>query len=253
MAIIDELDSRCVEEAHRRLQRGEVVIVPTDTVYGLAVDAANAQAVEELFKLKRRPVERGIAVLVSDLTAAEKLVKLHSITYHIAQTFWPGPLTLVAERTEQARFALPHLGIGNTLGVRVPNNDLVRQLAKGQPLAVTSANFHGEPTPYTSEALAQIFPSVGLIVNGNASLPGVNSSGVNLGVNSCSSKGGACSTERSLCKESSTVVDVTGMSPVLPGMSSAMSSAATVVSPVLLRAGPITIAQIMQCIKDAQK
>lgn len=232
MAIVDELDGRCVEEACRRLQRGEVVVVPTDTVYGLAVDAANAQAVEELFRLKRRPVERGIAVLVSDLTAAEKLVKLHSITCHIAQTFWPGPLTLVAERTERARVALPHLGVGNTLGVRVPDNGLVRQLAKGRPLAVTSANFHGEPTPDTSETLAQMFPSVGLIVNGSASSSRESASGVNpSGVSSCSSKRRACSTERRLWKTSSTVVDVTG------------------ISPVLLREGPITIVQIMQCIK----
>ena len=136
--------SEAIAAALGALGRGEPVAVPTDTVYGLAADAANARAVRELFELKERPEDRGIAVLVADLAAAETLVELTWQARRLAQRCWPGPLTIVAARMPEAP---PHLGIGDTIGVRLPDDEILRAIAGSGPLAVTSANLHAGSTP----------------------------------------------------------------------------------------------------------
>lgn len=165
------------------LRAGEPVGVPTDTVYGLAADAADADAIQRLFELKQRPEDRSIAVLVADLTAAETLVRLTPPARRLAERFWPGPLTIVAARRPEAP---PHLGTGDTIGVRVPDDDIMRAIAGPAPLAVTSANLHGGPTPSTASGVAELFPTLDLVVDGGPR-PGA----------------------------SSTVVDMTGSAPVV--------------------------------------
>ena len=175
-------DPAALEWAAELLRRGEAVALPTDTVYGLAVRAADASAQHRLFELKRRPRQFSIAVLVSDLAAAEMLVRLTPSARLVAQRFWPGPLTLVAElRPDAPR----HLGDGATLGVRVADEPLVRRLAAPPStagagagagadaavsavgaLAVTSANIHGETTATTAEELAAQFPQLELVIDG---------------------------------------------------------------------------------------
>lgn len=172
-----------VTAALAALQDGEPVGVPTDTVYGLAADAADADAIQRLFDLKERPADRSIAVLVADLAGAETLVEVNLSARRLADRFWPGPLTVVAGRTAEAP---SHLGSGSTIGVRVPDDDIMRAIAGPGPLAVTSANLHGGPTPATAQGVADLFPTLSLIVDGGPR-PGA----------------------------SSTVVDVTGAIPVI--------------------------------------
>ncbi len=152
-----------IAAAAAALRAGEPVGVPTDTVYGLAADAADADAIQRLFELKERPVDRSIAVLVADLAAAETLVRLTPPARRLAERFWPGPLTIVAARRPEAP---PHLGTGATIGVRVPDDDIMRAIAGPAPLAVTSANLHGGPTPSTAQGVAELFPALGLVVDG---------------------------------------------------------------------------------------
>ena len=168
--------SRATAAAAEALRRGEVVGVPTDTVYGLAVDAAHVEAIQQLFELKERPVDRSIAVLVADLAGAESLVEFTAKARRLAERFWPGPLTIVAPR----RPAAPaHLGTGVTIGVRLPDDAIMRAVADPAPLAVTSANLHGEPTPATADGLAELFPTLGLIVDGGPR-PGASSTVVDM-------------------------------------------------------------------------
>lgn len=172
-----------VAAALSALRDGEPVGVPTDTVYGLAVDAASAGAIQQLFELKQRPEDRSIAVLVADVSAAAALVELDGPAQRLAEHFWPGPLTIVAARTPSAP---PHLGAGSTIGVRLPGDDVMQAIAGPAPLAVTSANLHGGPTPSTAQSVADLFPTLSLIVDGGPR-PGA----------------------------SSTVVDVTGSTPAV--------------------------------------
>ena len=191
-----EQRATAVAAALAALRDGEPVAVPTDTVYGLAAGASNPSAVHKLFELKGRPAERRIAVLVADQASAESLVLLTPQARRLAERYWPGPLTLVADR---ASGAPSHLGDGATIGVRVPDEEVVRAIAASHgPLAVTSANLHGAPTPSTAQDVAEQFPTLRLVIDGGTR-PGA----------------------------SSTVVDVTGTTPVV------------------LREGPISLDQIL--------
>jgi len=166
-----EQRAAAVAEALDLLRGGEPVGVPTDTVYGLAADAADADAIQQLFELKERPADRSIAVLVSDLVAAETLVHFTPQARRLAEHFWPGPLTIVAERRSGAP---AHLGTGATIGVRLPDDDIMRSIAAPGPVAVTSANLHGGPTPSTAQGVAQLFPVLSLVVDGGRR-PGTSS------------------------------------------------------------------------------
>ena len=172
-----------VAAALSELRDGEPVGVPTDTVYGLAVGAADVGAIEQLFELKQRPADRTIAVLVADVAAAASLVELDEPARRLAEHFWPGPLTIVAARTASAP---PHLGKGSTIGVRLPDDDTMQAIAGPGPLAVTSANLHGGLTPATAQGVADLFPTLSLVIDGGPR-PGA----------------------------SSTVVDVTGSTPAV--------------------------------------
>jgi tRNA threonylcarbamoyl adenosine modification protein (Sua5/YciO/YrdC/YwlC family) len=168
--------SRAVAAAVEALQRGEVVGVPTDTVYGLAVEAGDADAIQRLFELKDRPADRSIAVLVADLAGAESLVEFTASARRLAERFWPGPLTIVA----QSRPTAPaHLGTGTTIGVRLPDDKIMRAIAAPGPLAVTSANLHGGPTPSTAQGVAEMFPALGLVIDGGPR-PGASSTVVDM-------------------------------------------------------------------------
>ena len=158
------------------LRAGKPVGVPTDTVYGLAADAGDADAIQRLFELKERPADRSIAVLVADVAAAAALVELDAPARRLAEHFWPGPLTIVAARTPTAP---PHLGKGSTIGVRLPGDDVMQAIAGPGPLAVTSANLHGGPTPSTAQGVAELFPTLGLVVDGGPR-PGASSTVVDV-------------------------------------------------------------------------
>ena len=136
-------DDTVVAEAAERLQRGEVVGVPTDTVYGLAVDPWSEQAVAALFEMKGRPRGKPIGLLVGSVEQAEEIVDLDGARA-LAESHWPGALTLVV----RPRVLIPDW-IGDralgTVGVRVPDHDLLRRLLlRVGPLAVTSANLSGQ-------------------------------------------------------------------------------------------------------------
>ena len=172
---LEERES-AVAAALAALRRGEPVGVPTDTVYGLAADAADTDAIQQLFELKERPADRSIAVLVADLAAAGTLVQFTAQAQRLAERFWPGPLTIVAARRSEAP---PHLGTGATIGVRLPDDVIVRASAAPGPLAVTSANLHGGPTPATAAGVAELFPALRLVIDGGPR-PGASSTVVDM-------------------------------------------------------------------------
>ncbi len=145
------------------LEAGLPVVIPTDTVYGLAALATDADAVAALFALKRRPVDAQIAALVADVVQAEELVELGEEGRVLADAFWPGALTIVATRRPAIELAI---GDQHTVGVRCPANDLIRSIARlTGPVATTSANRHGRPAPSTAEEIAELFPSVGVVID----------------------------------------------------------------------------------------
>lgn len=156
--------SDATDAAIEAIQRGEIVVLPTDTVYGIAASAFDATALKAIFAVKNRPYDRHVAVLVADRLQAASLIETSRLFDALAAAFWPGPLTLVATRRPDAVTAV---GDDTSVGVRCPDHWFVREVAKKVgPLATTSANTHGDSSPPTAAAVADILPMIGLIVDG---------------------------------------------------------------------------------------
>jgi tRNA threonylcarbamoyl adenosine modification protein (Sua5/YciO/YrdC/YwlC family) len=160
--------------AAEALRDGQVVVVPTDTVYGVGVGAWDAVALDRLFRLKGRDRGKPVAVLVADLDQAERIGRFDAVSRRLAERFWPGALTIVLAR--QPAFTSRLGGDRTSVGLRCPHHPaLVALLAEVGPLAVTSANRSGRPTPSTAaEAAAELDGEVAVVVDGGT-LAGVAS------------------------------------------------------------------------------
>ena len=149
------------------LRAGGVVLLPTDTVYGLAVSTKVPGATARLFELKGRHRDVPIAVLVADPDQAWRLAAapLPESARRLAARWWPGALTLVVAR--DAAWTVDLGGDPATVGLRCPDQELVRSLCRAVgPLATTSANRHAEPTPATAREAAAAVGHTGLVVDG---------------------------------------------------------------------------------------
>jgi tRNA threonylcarbamoyl adenosine modification protein (Sua5/YciO/YrdC/YwlC family) len=130
------------------LAAGQLAVIPTDSVYGVAADPSLPRAVDRLFAAKGRPRSLAIPVLVASLSHVKRLVEVDARAERAMGAFWPGPLTLVLRRKPGAGWDLG--GAGDTLAVRMPDHAVALELlTQAGPLAVTSANRSGEPTPRT--------------------------------------------------------------------------------------------------------
>lgn len=171
------------EPALALLAAGEVVAVPTETVYGLAGDATNGEAVARIFEAKGRPRFNPLIVHVCDLDMARKIAVFDAASLKLAQRFWPGPLTLVLKLREDCGIhPLVTAGL-DTVALRMPQG-FARELiaALGRPLAAPSANSSGRISPTTAQAVADdLGARIRLVANGGATPVGLESTIVKAG------------------------------------------------------------------------
>ena len=133
------------------IKSGEVVGMPTETVYGLAANAFDEVAVKKIFEAKKRPADNPLIVHIADIEMLKGLVKdIPAIAFDVCKRFWPGPLTVVLPKIDR----IPSVTSGGleTVGIRLPSNEVARELirASGLPLAAPSANLSGSPSPTTA-------------------------------------------------------------------------------------------------------
>ena len=144
------------------LTRGSVIAIPTDTFYGLAADPFNLSAVDEIYRVKGRPETRALPILVSSLEQAVQLAREAPRKFlRLAQTFWPGGLTLVVNASQRIPLKVT-AGTGR-IAVRWPNSEIVRKLIEefDGPITGTSANISGFPSCSSAE---QVMKQLGLRV-----------------------------------------------------------------------------------------
>ena len=150
------------------LRRGEVIVFPTETLYGLGADALNFAAVEKIFQLKGRDPNNPFPVLIADRVMLDSLVsEVNPLAEKLLQNFWPGPLTLVLPaRADIPRPLVSHQGgIGVRLSSQPIATELVRRL--GHPLTATSANPSGQPGAHTvAEARIYFADKISIYVDG---------------------------------------------------------------------------------------
>lgn len=139
------------EAARAAVAAGEVIVLPTDTVYGVAADATSGEAVQRLLDAKGRGRDMPPPVLVAEVAMVRALA--HGVDgrlQSLADAFWPGALTLVLRARDTLRMDLGDRG--DTVAVRVPDHDFTRELLRRTgPLAVSSANAHGRPAAQTAQ------------------------------------------------------------------------------------------------------
>ncbi len=156
-----------MDKAAAILKSGELAVIPTDTVYGIAASAGNANAVSRIFQVKDRSNDKPIPVLVHSLQVARELGDLDKDAEDLAVSAWPGAVTIVVPRTDGSR-SLELGGNGRTIALRVPDSDFtLKLLERAGPLAATSANISGQGTPETIGSIERLFgDQVALYVDG---------------------------------------------------------------------------------------
>lgn len=166
-----------INKAIEILSQGGLVAIPTETVYGLGADASNSAAVEKIFLAKQRPMDHPVIVHIGDLSQlSEWAVDISAQALLLANTFWPGPLTLILKKA-------PHVHAGvtggqDTIGVRMPNHPVALAVLKayGRGVAAPSANRFGRISPTTADAVREeLGDAVDLVLEGGQCEVGVES------------------------------------------------------------------------------
>jgi L-threonylcarbamoyladenylate synthase len=167
-----------VAEAAQLILAGEVVAVPTETVYGLAGDATNPEAIARIYAAKGRPSFNPLIIHVPDLQSAERIADLNGKLRQLAEDHWPGPLTVVALLRADTKIAsLATAGL-STVAVRVPRHPAMQALLQevGRPLAAPSANASGSISPTRAEHVLQSLGGrIPLILDGGPCAGGIES------------------------------------------------------------------------------
>jgi len=162
MLIIDyqkKFHSKIIQACVLALKSGKVIAYPTDTVYGLAVDASNTEAVKRLYQIKGRSFNKPIHIILPSLGYAKTLVDWDKTASRLAKKFWPGPLTIVAKLKSNSKSLKLLAAKTNSLGLRMPDNAIALDLAKvlKRPVTTTSANISGSGDCYTADEIRRQF------------------------------------------------------------------------------------------------
>ncbi len=174
--------SPSISDAVAELRRGRLLAIPTETVYGLAADARNTQAIQRVFLLKGRPSDHPLIVHIADAAQLPQwAISIPDVAYRLADRFWPGPLTLILNKHPDVPDAVT--GGQGTIGLRCPDNALTLQLLHefNGGLAAPSANRFGRISPTTAEHVRTEFgDSTPMILDGGACSVGIESTIVDL-------------------------------------------------------------------------
>ena len=164
------------------LKRGGLAAIPTETVYGLAADAGNPQAVKSIFTTKGRPQDNPLIVHIASMEMWKEIVQqIPSSAIRLAEAFWPGPLTIILPKSE--RIPLETSGGLNTVAVRFPSHPVAQEIIRlaGVPIAAPSANLSGLPSPTTAQrCIEDLSGKVEAIVDAGSCSVGVESTVITL-------------------------------------------------------------------------
>jgi len=182
MKMLDESIKQQVERGISILKQGGLVAFPTDTVYGLGACANLHQAVEQVYKVKGRPRDMALPLLLADISEISKVAEpVPPGAWLLAQQFLPGALTIVLHKTNSISGIIT--GGGTTVAVRVPAHPIPIALAEGlgSPIVGTSANVSGKPSALTAgEVLSQLGNKIDLIIDGGRCPGGIESTIVDM-------------------------------------------------------------------------
>jgi L-threonylcarbamoyladenylate synthase len=164
-----------IQTALKILRSGGIVAFPTDTVYGLGALAFNNDAIESIYTAKDRPIEKAIPILIGDLNDLDQVAdNIPDMALRFTPRFWPGPLTCILPKKQTLPLAV---SATTTVAVRIPDHPDARALLRSAgPMAVTSANISGQPSPSTAQEVCdQLNGRIPLILDGGKTKGGIPS------------------------------------------------------------------------------
>ena len=167
-----------IEKAVETIKRGEIIFIPTDTVYGIAASPYNEKAVKKIFSIKQRSVSSSLVLLCSNIKMAKKYAIFNKISIKLIDMFWPGPLTLILKRKLTSKISKFGLNKNNSIGIRVPDYDLVKKIINqcNFPIFCTSANISGNKSLTTVKDIKENFQNKKItIMNGGRTKLGKDS------------------------------------------------------------------------------
>ena len=174
--------NEAIQLACSLIKNGEVVGVPTETVYGLAGDANNPDAIKKIFEAKGRPADNPLIVHISNLSQLDGLVReFSSDAKALADAFWPGPLTIIMPKGKNVCDATC-AGL-DSVGIRMPANEVARSIIEksNTPFAAPSANISGKPSPTNAnDVFEDMNGKIQLVIDGGECLAGVESTVVSV-------------------------------------------------------------------------
>lgn len=141
-----DMDKRIISRAIKALSKGELVVYPTDTLYGLGADIFNESAVKKVYHVKNRPIDNPLSIAVSCVDEIENIAYVNEQVFSFAKKFLPGVLTIVLKKKK----IVPDIVTGglDNIAIRIPDNRIaIELLSSFWPLTCTSANAHGKKTP----------------------------------------------------------------------------------------------------------
>ncbi len=170
-----------IQKAVEVLKAGGIILLPTETVYGIAVDASNNSAMEKIYKLKAREALKPLQIMVKDIERAKKLAVFNDGAEKLAKKFWPGALTIILKYKKDAGLAKFNK-VDDTIGLRIPDHKVALEIleAFGKPLAVSSANISGQEPAIEHDKAAYSLNGIDLLIDGGISKVGVSSTVVSL-------------------------------------------------------------------------
>ncbi|MHA1271230.1 MAG: L-threonylcarbamoyladenylate synthase [Candidatus Helarchaeota archaeon] len=177
-------DINIIKKIGAYLRKGEIIVYPTDTVYGVGCDAYNIISIKKVYQIKERDLNKGFPILIGSIKFIKNFAQLNNIAKILIEKYWPGQLTIILNKKKK----VPEIITGgqNTIAVRLPKNQITTLLAKEVKcggIIGTSANLSGKKEPTTiSEALDQLGDKIDYFIDGGVSEKKIHSTIVDVTV-----------------------------------------------------------------------
>ena len=180
---IKKYSGKVIQQAFKMLSNGELLAIPSETVYGLGADATSDSAISRIYKIKKRPHINPLILHVSNINMVEQFAETNTLFYSLSKYFWPGPLTVILNQkknNEISKLATSNL---SSVAVRLPDNKIFQNIIEkfNNPIAAPSANISGNISPTNPYHVYEDFgEEIKLIVDGGQSEKGVESTVVDV-------------------------------------------------------------------------
>ena len=180
---IKKYSGKVIQQAYEILTNGELLAIPSETVYGLGADATSDSAISKIYKLKKRPHINPLILHVSNIKMVEQLAETNTLFYSLSKYFWPGPLTMILNQKKNNNISELATSNLSSVAVRLPDNKIFQNIIEkfNNPIAAPSANISGHISPTNPYHVYEDFgEEIKLIIDGGQSEKGVESTVVDI-------------------------------------------------------------------------